>query len=143
MGKNVFHLGEIGKGETYKLVNNMAVMHLGAVTRECLNLGLKAGLDLDNMIEVMAVSTGGTWALQNQVQMKKLGVKMPAMPRPPAAGGPGAGTTPRRRVPFELQVAWELAEEVGAQLPVCKFIDELDTASIYDAYSAAQRQRAS
>ena len=124
MGKNIFHLGGLGKGQAYKLVNNMAAMHLGNVTRECLNLGIKAGLDAEKMAEVMSVSTGSTWMLQNQVRMRKLGVKMPAM-RPPDIGTVGPGGTPQRRMPFELQVAWELAEEVGAELPVCKFIDEL------------------
>ena len=135
MGKNIFHLGGIGKGQAYKLVNNMMAIHIGTLTRECMNLGLKAGLELDKMTEVMSVSTGATWMLQNQVLMKKLGVKMPPMPRPPATGAPAAGAPPQRarRMPFELQVAWELAEEVRAQMPICKFINELDT-SVYDAY---------
>jgi 3-hydroxyisobutyrate dehydrogenase-like beta-hydroxyacid dehydrogenase len=126
MGKKIFHLGETGKGQAYKLVNNMAVMHITSVSRECLNLGLKIGLDEEKMIEVMSYSTGGTWSFQNQVRMKKLGVKMPVM-RPPSTGTDATKAPPQRRMPFELQVAWELANEVGVEMPVCKFIDGIGT----------------
>lgn len=125
MGKNIFHLGEIGKGQAYKLVNNMVAMHVGGVTRECVNLGLKMGLDADKMAEVMSVSSGSTWMFQNQARVKKLGIKMPAMRRPPDIGTVGAGVPSERRMPFELQMAWEIADELGVEMPVCKFIDGL------------------
>lgn len=141
MGKNIFHLGGIGTGQAYKLINNMAVMHTGTLIRECLNLGVKAGLDLDKMVDVLSVSTGGTWALQNQAYMKKKGIKMPPMPRPAAAPGAGAQPQGARRMPFELEMAWQLAEEVGAEMPICKFIDELDTASVYKAYTDAMNKQ--
>jgi len=124
MGKNIFHLGEIGKGQAYKLVNNMVAMHVGSVTRECVNLGLKMGLDADKMAEVMSVSTGSTWMFQNQARIKKLGIKMPAIRRPDI-GAAGVGAPSERRMPFELQIAWEIADELGVDMPVCKFIDGL------------------
>jgi 3-hydroxyisobutyrate dehydrogenase-like beta-hydroxyacid dehydrogenase len=124
MGKNIFHLGEIGKGQAYKLVNNMVAMHVGSIARECLNLGLKMGLDTDKMAEVMSVSSGSTWMFQNQARVKKLGIKMPAMRRPDI-GAAGTGPPSERRMPFELQMAWEMADELGVEMPVCKFIDGL------------------
>jgi 3-hydroxyisobutyrate dehydrogenase-like beta-hydroxyacid dehydrogenase len=123
MGKNIFHLGETGKGQAYKLINNMVSMHVGGVTNECINLGLKAGLDRDKMIEVMSVSTGGVWNFTNQVFMKKAGIKprfMASAPAPSAAGG----APPPRRMSFEIQKAYELAEELGVPMPVCRFIQE-------------------
>jgi len=124
MGKNIFHLGETGKGQAYKLINNMVSMHVGGVTNECINLGLKAGLDRDKMIEVMSVGTGGVWSFQNQVFMKKAGIKPRAFARPPETGAAGAGAPPQRRMAYEIQKAYELAEELGVEMPICKFINE-------------------
>lgn len=129
MGKKIFHLGETGKGQAYKLVNNMVIMHVTGVTRECLNLGLKLGLDMDRMAEVFSYSTGSTWTFQNQVRMKKLGVKQPVI-RLPGGGETPVKTPPQRRMPFELQAAWELADELVVDMPVCKFIDGIGTYGI-------------
>lgn len=129
MGKKIFYLGETGKGQAYKLVNNMVVMHVTSVTRECLNLGLKLGLDTDKMVEEFSYSTGSTWAFQNQVGMKKLGFRMPVR-IPPDNGVASAKTSPQRRMPFELQVAWELADDLEVDMPVCKFIDGIGTYGI-------------
>jgi 3-hydroxyisobutyrate dehydrogenase-like beta-hydroxyacid dehydrogenase len=119
MGERLFHLGKTGMGQAYKLVNNMAALHVPAVARECLGLGRKLGLDEDKLVEVMSVSTGGTWGLQSQVRIKELGIEMPRMGPPPGQEG-----IPReRRVPFEVKMAWELAGEVGVEMPVCRFID--------------------
>ena len=139
MAKYIFHVGGIGKGQAYKLVNNMAVFNIGTVTRECLNLGLKAGLDLKMMIDVMNVSTGGSWGLQNMAHMMKSGMRMAPPPRPPASA-PGVKAPPPKLGNKDMELAMEMAESVGANIPVAKFMDELDTASAYDAYAAAMRR---
>jgi 3-hydroxyisobutyrate dehydrogenase len=134
MAKHIFHLGDIGAGQLYKLVNNLAVFGCGTITRECLNLGLKAGLDLQKMIDVMLVSTGGSWSLKNMDYMMKSGMRIP---RPsPAEGKP----VPRNIGNKDKELAYELAEEVGANVPLSKFMDELDTESVYDAYSALMKR---
>jgi len=46
MGRKVFKAGRIGNGQAYKLVNNMVAFNMGTVIHECLNVGLKAGLDM-------------------------------------------------------------------------------------------------
>lgn len=135
MAKYIFHVGGIGKGQAYKLVNNMAVFNLGTVTRECLNLGLKAGLDLQTMIDVMRVSTGSSWVLNNIGHTLKTGRRMPSPLSPP----PGQVAPP----PLgnkDMDLAMEMAEAVGANIPVAKFMETLDTASAYDAISAAMRR---
>ena len=123
MGKNIFYLGETGKGQVYELINNMVSEHIRGVTNECINLGLKAGLDRDKMIEIMSVSTGGVWSFTNQVFMKKAGIKPRAMEPPPTPGAAGGVPSPRR-MPFEIQKAYELADELGVPMPVCRFIQE-------------------
>ena len=123
MGKYIFHLGGIGAGQLYKLVNNLAGFGCGTVARESLNLGLKAGLDLQKMIEVMLVSTGGSWTLKNMALMMKSGAQM----RPPP-GKPMAKHLGNK----DKELAYELAKEVGADVTLAKFMDKLE--KVYDAY---------
>jgi len=135
MAMHIFHVGRTGKGQAYKLVNNMAVFNLGTVTRECLNLGLKAGLDLQTMIDVMQVSTGGSWVLMNMGHMLKSGRLMPRPPAPP----PGQ-TAPRKLGNKDMDLAIEMADAVGANVPVARFMEELDTGKAYDAYSKKMQE---
>jgi 3-hydroxyisobutyrate dehydrogenase len=61
IGKNIFHLGDVGSGCVAKLVNNLiglAAMHL---INEALVAGVKAGLDARTLYEVMNVSTASRW----------------------------------------------------------------------------------
>lgn len=65
MGKNVFHLGETGMGQAFKLVNNITFFLNMVAVSEGVAFGLKAGLNLDQMLEILEVSTGNSWAVQN------------------------------------------------------------------------------
>ncbi len=132
MAKHIFHLGGIGMGQAYKLVNQLVGFGNTAVLCECLNIGLKAGLDLQKMLDVMRVSTGGSWrivALDYMVNSPKL------RPARPAAQSlrRGLGTKDR-------DLGMELGEKVGANMPLLRFIVGLDTESAYDAYSALMKQ---
>ena len=64
MGKNIFHMGEAGAGQVAKLCNNMALGVIMAVTGEALALGAAHGLDVKALSEMMAVSTGRSWATE-------------------------------------------------------------------------------
>lgn len=129
MAKHIFHLGDIGMGQAYKLVNQLAMISNSIITRECLNLGLKAGLDLQKMIDVIRVSTGNSLRLESLDYMMKARKLRPA----PKAPRRDLGTKDR-------DLAIELAEKVGANIPLLRFIAELDAESAYDAYSAMMRQ---
>jgi len=137
MGKHIFYVGGIGNGQAYKLVNNLAAFNIGTVTRECLNLGLKAGLDLQKMCEVMTVGTGGSWMVENMAKMFKAGMRMAPPPSPPPT--PGTQPAPQRMGNKDTELAMEMADAVGAKVPVARFMDELDMA-VYDAYSATMRR---
>ena len=58
MGTDITHCGPIGTGSAMKLVNNMLSMTIQAATGEALTYGLKAGLSLETLHEVL----GGTAA---------------------------------------------------------------------------------
>lgn len=64
MGKNIFHLGASGAGQVAKLCNNMALGVIMAVTAEALALGAAHGLDPQALSQMMAVSTGRSWATE-------------------------------------------------------------------------------
>ncbi|RQP26691.1 3-hydroxyisobutyrate dehydrogenase [Piscinibacter terrae] len=64
MGKNIFHMGDSGAGQVAKLCNNMALGVIMAVTAEALALGTAHGLDAKVLSQMMAVSTGRSWATE-------------------------------------------------------------------------------
>ncbi len=64
MGRNIFHMGAAGAGQVAKLCNNMALGVIMAVTGEALALGAAHGLDAKVLSQMMAVSTGRSWATE-------------------------------------------------------------------------------
>lgn len=64
MGKNIFHMGATGAGQVAKLCNNMALGVIMAVTGEAIALGVAHGLDPKALSQMMAVSTGRSWATE-------------------------------------------------------------------------------
>ena len=64
MGRNIFHMGDAGAGQVAKLCNNMALGVIMAVTGEALALGAAHGLDAKVLSQMMAVSTGRSWATE-------------------------------------------------------------------------------
>jgi 3-hydroxyisobutyrate dehydrogenase-like beta-hydroxyacid dehydrogenase len=63
MGKNVIHLGgRSGMAQTMKVINNV-IMAANMVTAcEGLAMGVKAGLDVDTMLDVLRAGTGQSFA---------------------------------------------------------------------------------
>ena len=131
IAKNVILQGGIGTGQTCKLVNNLAMYANGIVARECVNLGLKAGLNLEKMKQAMSLSTGNSRAL--------MGVGKPnPFPTPPKlSAARSIGKTPEDLGTKDKRLALELADEVGAQMPVVKLMDQLDLKTIYSAIPAS------
>lgn len=67
MGKNVFHVGDLGHGLAMKLINNMLGQIATVAIAEALVFGKKAGLDPRKIFEVVSVSTGNSVQFQNRV----------------------------------------------------------------------------
>lgn len=64
MGKNIFHAGASGAGQTAKICNNMLLGILMTGTAEALALGVKNGLDPKVLSDIIAKSSGRNWALE-------------------------------------------------------------------------------
>jgi 3-hydroxyisobutyrate dehydrogenase len=60
MGELVVHVGELGHGETIKLINNAVGAVNAAVVAEALLVGKRAGVDLDALERVMGAGSGGS-----------------------------------------------------------------------------------
>ena len=64
MGKNIFHAGPSGSGQTVKVCNNMllGIQMLG--TSEALRLGMANGMDPKVLSDMMSKSSGRNWVLE-------------------------------------------------------------------------------
>src|SRR5207302_3825767 len=72
MGKkeNIFYVGPNGAGEVVKLVNNILAGAIAATIAESFVLGVKSGVDVDTMANIIGVSTGASWQLANQFPLR-------------------------------------------------------------------------
>jgi 3-hydroxyisobutyrate dehydrogenase-like beta-hydroxyacid dehydrogenase len=63
IGENIYHVGAVGAGNTLKAINNMMSNVNALAMMEGLVVGLKSGLDLKTMHDVISNSSGSSKAL--------------------------------------------------------------------------------
>lgn len=61
MGDTVHHLGKLGSGMTFKVLNNFLAATNTVAVRRVLAEAPKLGLDPDTLLEVMSTSSGASW----------------------------------------------------------------------------------
>jgi 3-hydroxyisobutyrate dehydrogenase len=54
----IYHCGDVGAGDVCKLCNNLVGIAVPVISAEVLTMGVKAGVDLKTLVEVIGVSTG-------------------------------------------------------------------------------------
>ncbi len=150
MAKYIIHFGGPGAGQAAKLVNNEVGGACRAISRYCfieyVNLGLKAGLDLQKIIEMLGSSaTGGIlddMGLKPWFDTKEIiEIMRGRVVRPPVIMDSDGKTPLEDFGTMYKRLAMEMAERIGARVPVNQLIDELrDTESTYDAYYAVVKQ---
>ncbi|MBB5017696.1 3-hydroxyisobutyrate dehydrogenase [Chitinivorax tropicus] len=64
MGRNIFHAGEHGAGQTAKICNNMLLAIHMIGTAEALNLGVSLGLDPKVLSDIIQKSSGRNWSTE-------------------------------------------------------------------------------
>ncbi|MEO6929594.1 MAG: NAD(P)-dependent oxidoreductase [Casimicrobiaceae bacterium] len=69
MGTDFFHCGDLGAGETVKLINNLLATAIGEATVEALVTGVKSGITLATMMSVF--KTTMAWSNQLAIAMPK------------------------------------------------------------------------
>jgi len=65
MGENIMHCGATGAGQVAKIMNNMVLFQTIQALSEAAVLGERAGVDVKTLFEVIAKSSGDSFALRN------------------------------------------------------------------------------
>ncbi len=65
VGKKILHVGESGKGQLTKCVNQIAVALGIAAMTEALVFAESSGLDINKTLEIIGSGAGGSWAINN------------------------------------------------------------------------------
>jgi 3-hydroxyisobutyrate dehydrogenase len=66
LGKTVTHVGPIGAGQITKAINQIIISGTYLTVAEGLSLGMKAGLDMQKVIQAISGGAAGSWVLQNR-----------------------------------------------------------------------------
>lgn len=116
MGKTLSHVGSIGAGQLTKAINQIVVAGTYWSVAEGVALGVKAGLDMENVVKAVGGGAAGSWAMVNRSgNMIKndypLGFKVELHRK-------------------DLNIALAVARELGVTLPVAAFIEQVETGLI-------------
>lgn len=116
MGKTITHVGPIGAGQVTKAINQIVIAGTYLGVAEGMALGLKAGLDMDKVVEAIAGGAAGSWVLTNR------------------AGNMINNTYPlgfRVRLHYkDLRIALDAARELGVTLPVSALVEQFESGLI-------------
>jgi 3-hydroxyisobutyrate dehydrogenase len=125
MGKNIFHAGANGAGQTVKVCNNMllGIQMLG--TSEALRLGIANGMDPKVLSDIMSKSSGRNWALELYNPCPGVMDNVPSSKA--YVGGFGVDLMLK-----DLGLAVENAENLEASIPLGKLAQQL-----YESHSNA------
>ena len=104
LGKTITHVGPIGSGQAVKAVNQVILAGTYLGVAEGIVLAMKAGLDVDQVVGALGGGAAQSWVLANRSG------RMIANDYPL-----GFKVALHRK---DLGIALELAEELGAELPV-------------------------
>lgn len=105
MGTDVFHCGELGAGQTMKLINNLLATAVSEASIEALVTGTKSGLALDMMLSVLRT----TMAWNNALAI--------ALPKRPLAGDFSPGFM-MKLAHKDCRLALRMIEDLGITAPV-------------------------
>ncbi|MDQ3809693.1 MAG: NAD(P)-dependent oxidoreductase [Chloroflexota bacterium] len=106
IGTKLFHCGDTGSGSVVKLCNNLAGQALAIITAEVLTLGVKAGVDLKILAEVIGASTGAN---------SRLTRTFPRRVFPRRFEDPGFSAHLSAK---DTRLALDLAHELGVPMPI-------------------------
>jgi 3-hydroxyisobutyrate dehydrogenase-like beta-hydroxyacid dehydrogenase len=119
MGRQITHVGPLGSGEMLKAVNQLMISMIMLANAEGLALGLKAGLPLETMREVIGTASGGNYLLNAWLPKT-------------AFTGSYAGGFALDLLLKDLRIALAAAEELG--------VPTLGSALAYQMYRLLQQQ---
>jgi 3-hydroxyisobutyrate dehydrogenase len=116
----VIHIGPIGSGQMAKAINQVIVAGTFLSVAEGMALGVRAGLDMDRVLQAVGAGAAGSWALQNRA---------PRM----LAGDFPLGFKVRLHLK-DLAIALKTADEIGVDLPATRLVAELEEQLVENGY---------
>jgi len=137
IGSHVVYCGPIGNGMVCKICNNLLSMGIGVLMTEALTLGVKAGVDLVTLADVIANSSGGNRRLTEK------------FPRYLFKGNfePGFATALAAK---DVRLATDLGREYGIPMELSNLVDQRHVEAMFrgwgpedsDAVSKIQEEKA-
>ncbi len=120
MGKTVTHVGPIGAGQITKAINQILISGTYLTVAEGLTMGLKAGLDMEKVIQAISGGAAGSWVLHNR-GMNVVNNTYPLGFRV-------------RLHHKDLLVALDTARELGVTLPATALVAQMENGLIAKGY---------
>jgi 3-hydroxyisobutyrate dehydrogenase len=116
MGTTITHVGPVGAGQLTKAINQIIVAGTYWSVAEGMALGIKAGLDMEKVIQAVSGGAAGSWTLTNR-SANMINNTYPL----------GFRVKLHRK---DLNIALEVARELGVTLPVSAFVEQAETGLI-------------
>ena len=113
LGKSITHVGPIGAGQAVKAVNQVILAGTYLGVAEGIVLAMKAGLDVEQVVEALSGGAAQSWVLANR-SGRMLDNDYPL----------GFKVSLHRK---DLGIALELANQLGAVLPVSALAAQLES----------------
>jgi 3-hydroxyisobutyrate dehydrogenase len=120
MGKTVTHVGPIGAGQITKAINQILISGTYLTVAEGLTLGIKAGLDMEKVIQAISGGAAASWVLHNR------GINVVNNTYP-------LGFRVRLHHK-DLLVALDTARELGVTLPATALVAQMENGLIAKGY---------
>ena len=120
MGSTITHVGPIGAGQTTKAINQIVAAGTFWAVAEGLALGLKAELDMDQVVQAVGSGAAGSWAFTNRSN-NMLDNRYPL----------GFRMRLHRK---DLLIALETARELGLPLPMAAYVEQIESGLIAQGF---------
>ena len=116
MGKTITHVGPIGSGQLTKAINQIIISGTYWGIAEGIALGLKAGMDMEKVVQAVGGGAAGSWGLTNRsgnmIQNSyPLGFRV-------------------RLHQKDLNIALDAARELGVTLPIAAYVEQIENGLI-------------
>jgi 3-hydroxyisobutyrate dehydrogenase len=112
MGKNLVHIGELGAGQITKAINQILIAGTYLSVAEAMVFGMKAGLDMEKVIQAVSGGAAASWVLDNRAR-NVLNNDYPL----------GFKTSLHRK---DLGIALGAAKQMGVALPVSALCEQFE-----------------
>jgi len=116
MGKTITHVGTIGAGQVTKAINQILIAGTYLTMAEGLTIGMKAGLDMEKVLQAIGGGAASSWVLHNRGanvinNTYPLGFRLSLHLK-------------------DLNIALETARELGATLPATALVAQIENGLI-------------